>query len=72
MPSADNPPPEGFSPAFRPYGDEKRPALPLRQLHKGARMQKKQLVTLAVLCLALAAIAMFVGGLPWDGLLPKR
>lgn len=35
-------------------------------------MQKKQLVTLAVLCLVLAAIAMFVGGLPWDGLLTTR
>ena len=31
-------------------------------------MQKKQILTLAVLCLVLAAIAMFVGGLPWDGL----
>jgi hypothetical protein len=35
-------------------------------------MQKKQIVTLAVLCLALAAIAMLVGGLPWDGLLSAR
>lgn len=35
-------------------------------------MQKKQLVTLVVLCLVLTAIAMFVGGLPWDGLLTAR
>lgn len=35
-------------------------------------MQKKQLITLGVLCLVLVAIAMFVGGLPWDGLLTRR
>jgi hypothetical protein len=35
-------------------------------------MQKKQLATLVVLVLVLAAIAMFVGGLPWDGLTARR
>lgn len=35
-------------------------------------MQKKQVVTLAMLCLVLAAIAMFVGGLPWDGMHSTR
>ena len=34
-------------------------------------MQKKQLITLVVLCLVLAAIAMLVGGLPWDGFLAR-
>jgi hypothetical protein len=30
-------------------------------------MQNKKLITLALLCLILVAIAMFVGGgLPWD------
>jgi len=31
-------------------------------------MQRRKLVTLLVLLVVLAAIAMFVGGLPWDGL----
>ena len=31
-------------------------------------MQKRKLVTLLVLLVVLAAIAMLVGGLPWDGL----
>ena len=30
-------------------------------------MQKRKLITLLVLLVVLAAIAMFVGGLPWDG-----
>jgi hypothetical protein len=31
-------------------------------------MEKRKLVTLVVLCVVLAMIAMLVGGLPWDGL----
>jgi hypothetical protein len=31
-------------------------------------MQKRKLVTLVVLLVVLAAIAMLVGGLPWDGI----
>jgi hypothetical protein len=31
-------------------------------------MQKRKLVILLLLLVVLAAIAMFVGGLPWDGL----
>jgi hypothetical protein len=30
-------------------------------------MQKRKLVSLVVLLVVLSAIAMFVGGLPWDG-----
>ena len=35
-------------------------------------MQKRKLVLLVVLLVVLAAIAMFVGGLPWDSLTAKR
>jgi hypothetical protein len=35
-------------------------------------MQKRKLVTLLVLLVVLVAIAMFVGGLPWDGLNAAR
>jgi hypothetical protein len=35
-------------------------------------MQKRTIVKLVALCLLLAAIAMFVGGLPWDGLAARR
>jgi hypothetical protein len=35
-------------------------------------MQNRKLVTLLVLLVVLAAIAMFVGGLPWDGLTARR
>ena len=31
-------------------------------------MQRRRLITLLVLLVVLVAIAMFVGGLPWDGL----
>jgi hypothetical protein len=31
-------------------------------------MQRRKLITLVVLCVVLVAIAMLVGGLPWDGL----
>jgi hypothetical protein len=31
-------------------------------------MQSRKLVNLLVLLVVLAAIAMFIGGLPWDGL----
>jgi hypothetical protein len=41
--------------------------IPIAALQKGVGMQKRKLVTLVVLIVALAAIAMFVGGLPWDG-----
>jgi hypothetical protein len=43
--------------------------IPDAALHrKGFGMQRRKLVTLLVLLVVLAAIAMFVGGLPWDGL----
>jgi hypothetical protein len=35
-------------------------------------MQKGTIVKLIALCLVLAAIAMLVGGLPWDGLAVTR
>jgi hypothetical protein len=35
-------------------------------------MQKRTIVKLIALCLVLAAIAMLVGGLPWDGLAAAR
>jgi hypothetical protein len=35
-------------------------------------MQKRTIVKLVTLCLLLAAIAMLVGGLPWDGLMARR
>jgi hypothetical protein len=40
----------------------------MRHSRKGFGMQKTKLVSLVVLIVVLAAIAMFVGGLPWDGL----
>jgi hypothetical protein len=35
-------------------------------------MQERKLVTVVVLCVVLSAIAMLVGGLPWDSLLSHR
>ena len=35
-------------------------------------MQKRTIVKLVTLCLLMAAIAMLVGGLPWDGLMARR
>jgi len=35
-------------------------------------MSNRRLVTLLVLLVVLAAIAMFVGGLPWDGLVAHK
>ena len=35
-------------------------------------MQKRTIVKLIALCVVLAAIAMLVGGLPWDGLTVLR
>jgi hypothetical protein len=35
-------------------------------------MQKRTILKLVALCLVLAAIAMLVGGLPWDGLTAAR
>ena len=48
---------------------EQAARIPDAALHrKGFGMQKRKLVTLLVLLVVLAAIAMLVGGLPWDGL----
>jgi len=41
--------------------------IPYAAFTKGVVMQKRKLITLLVLLVVLAAIAMFVGGLPWDG-----
>jgi hypothetical protein len=60
---------EGFARATGPYGQTSGPHSTCGTSTEGmVGMQKKHLFTLVVLCVALASIAMFLGGLPWDSI----
>lgn len=69
---AVNPPCEGFEPARHSYAAIGETDFHCGTPRKGLEMQKGTIVKLIALCLVLAAIAMLVGGLPWDGLAVTR